>query len=133
MLKNKHTHFTSHDKAKEMAIYVAECPDTRISIENTPEFSPNGVAIVKTFSYINPSAQIKYNKWIVENASIASQMQLPGSEKHDKLVQGSAVRVLSKQFDHIFKFYGIDAEDIISVCEQNHLQEILSITNNLQR
>ena len=127
------THFTTHDKAKEMAIYVAECPDTKMNIENTPEFSPNGVATAKTFSYINGLTQIKYNKWIVENAQIATQMQLPGSEKHDKLVQGSAVRVLSKQFNHIFKFYGADADEIISVCEQNHLQEILSLTNNLQR
>ena len=127
------THFTTHDKAKEMAIYVAECPDTKMNIENTPEFSLNGVAMVKTFSYTNGLTQIKYNKWIVENAKMAEQMKLPGYEKHNRLVQGSAVRVLSKRFDHIFNFYGEDAKDIINACEQNRLLEILSLTNNLQR
>lgn len=133
MIVNKDTKFTTRDKAKEMAMYVAECPETELKIENTPEFSPNGVAIVKTFTYKNNLTQIKYNKWIVEGVELASQMKLPGYEKHDKLVQGSSVRVLAKQFDHIFNFYNQDAQDIIEVCEQNHMQQILQTTNNLQR
>lgn len=133
MIVNKDTKFTTRDKAKEMAMYIAGCPKTELQIENTPEFSPNGVAIVKTFVYRNGLTQIKYNKWIVEGAELATQMKLPGYEKHDKLVQGSSVRVLAKQFNHIFNFYNQDARDIIDICEQNHLQQILQTTNNLQR
>ena len=133
MLVNKNKKFTQHDRAKEMAMYIAYCPETEMLIETTPEFSLNGVAMVKTFSYTNGLTQIKYNKWIVENAKMAEQMKLPGYEKHNHLVQGSAVRVLSKQFDHIFNFYGEDAKDIINACEQTRLLEILIITNNLQR
>lgn len=134
MLFNKpNKKFPTHDRAKEMAIYVAQCPETEIHMENTREFSPNGVATVKTFIYKNGLTQIKYNKWIVEGIEYATQMKLPGYEKHDKLVQGSAVRFLSKQFNHIFNFYGKDAQEIINECEQNHLQEISRLTNNLQR
>lgn len=125
--------FPTHNQAKELAVYIAECPETEIYIENTPEFSPKGVAVVKTFTYKNQSTQIKYNKWIVEGADLATQMKLPGHEKHNKLVQGSSVRVLAKQFNHIFNFYGQDAKYIIEACEQTHLQQILQITNNLQR
>ena len=60
-------------------------------------------------------------------------MKLPGYEKHDKLVQGSAVRVLSKKFNHIFNFYGQDAQEIIEACEQPRMEQILIQTNNLQR
>ena len=130
---NKDTNFTPRDKAKEMAMYIAGCPETELHIENTPEFLPNGVAVVKTFIYKNNLTQIKYNKWIVEGIELASQMKLPGYEKHDKLVQGSSVRVLAKQFNHIFNFYNQDAKDIIEACEQNHMQQILQTTNNLQR
>ncbi len=133
MIANKDTKFTTKDKAKEMAIYIAYCPETEMLIETTHEISPTGVATVKTFSYTNGLTQIKYNKWIVEGAKLATEMKLPGHEKHNHLVQGSAVRVLSKQFNHIFKFYGEDAKDIINACEQNRLLEILIITNNLQR
>ena len=132
-MQKKDNRFTIYDRVKEMAVYIANCPETIIHIENTPDFSLNGVAMVKTFSYTNGLTQIKYNKWIVEGFEYASEMKLPGYEKHDNLVQGSAVRVLSKQFNHIFNFYGQDAQEIIDACEQNHLQEILRLTNNLQR
>ena len=130
--------FTNKDKAKELAIYIAGCPDTKICIEDTPGFSPikdteTSIATVKTFIYKNKSAQIRYNKWIIEGAELAAQMKLPGYEKHNKLVQGSAVRVFSKSFNRAFYYFKQDAQDIIDACEQNHLLTILQLTNNLQR
>ena len=62
MFIRKDKKFTIYDRIKEMAVYVASCPETEMCIANTPEFSSQGVAVVKTFSYKNQLTQKKYNK-----------------------------------------------------------------------
>ena len=58
-------------------------------------------------------------------------MQLHGYEKHNKLVQGSGVTFIRKKEQDVF--YGKEAKEIIDICESIHMQEILELTNNIQR
>ena len=125
--------FTNHDRAKEQAEFIAKCPETEMYIENFLETESCGVASAKTFIYRNKLAQIEYTKWIVEGADFAIQMRLPGSEKHNLLIQGSGVKFFSETLNHSYTFYKQEAQDIIDACEQNRMEKIAIMTNNLER
>ena len=125
---------TQHGKTLEQVKYIASRPESVLSIENAPEkHDQSGVAVVKHFIYSTRNTQIQYSKWIVECFDSAKHMQLHGYEKHNKLVQGSGVKFLSHKTKKTCTFYGKEAADIINICESYHMDEILRLTNNLQR
>ena len=125
---------TQHGKALEQAKYIASCPESVLSIENVSGAQHQyGVAVVKHFTYSTKNTQIQYSKWIVECFDSAKHMQLHGYEKHDKLVQGSGVNFTRKKINQTYTFHGKEAAEIINICESLHMDEILKLTNNLQR
>ena len=125
---------TQHEKTLEQVKYIASCPESVLSVENVPgSQNKHGVACVKHFTYSTKNTQIRYSKWIVECFDSAKHMQLHGYEKHDKIVQGSGVNFVRKKNNKIYTFYGNQAMDIIKICESIHREEILRLTNNLQR
>lgn len=125
---------TQHEKTLEQVKHIASCPESVLSIENAQGIQDQySVAKIKHFTYSTKNTQIQYSKWIVECFDSAKHMQLHGYEKHDKLVQGSGVNFTKKKANKTFTFYGKEAADIISICESYHMEEILRLTNNLQR
>ena len=130
--QEKVQNITKHGKMFEKAKRLAASTDTILSIENSPEPKTEySVAYVKHFSYSLGPTEIKYKKWIVECYNSAKHMQLHGYEKHNKLVQGSGVTFTRKKEQDVF--YGKEAKEIIDICESIHMQEILELTNNIQR
>ena len=109
-------------------------PSVQMTVSDTQITNPdmaNNVAKVKLFKYNNEDILVQYKKWIVESYNLASQMELPGYKRHNELVKGSGVDVLSKKIGADI-FYGQEAQDIIKACETPRIDKILKLTNNFQ-
>ena len=95
--------FTQRDKIKELAEYMVKDENTQCLIFRNTNY--------------------------VEGFELAKKMELPGTERHGKLVKGSGVMVSSKK-SGTYTFYGKDALSIKNACELNRDMESLIISNH---
>lgn len=124
--------FSKHNKIKELAVYFAATPDVSCSVTNNKKFEPIGVSAVKTYKYKVNNMEILYNKWFVEAFESAQKMNLPGCERHNKLVQGSGVCVSSPELGFSV-FHGKDAQDIIDAYESGCDTQLYGIKMQKQK
>ena len=111
--------FTQRDKIKELAEFLVKDENTQCFVFKNTHYKQEGFAEVLTCRYTAPkNLEIVYNEWFVEGFEFASKMQLPGTEKHGKLVKGSGVTVSTRK-DGPYTFYGNDALSIKNACEMN--------------
>ena len=121
---------TKHEKSKEFFEYIIRNTNPECLQYKNGHFDTSGVAYVMTYEYttkyeykINNKKSsmdnvfIRYSKWFVEYYDYVKALNLPGCEKHDKLVKGGGVYVHSDKHGD-FTFYGKQAQDLINACEQ---------------
>ena len=122
--------FTQRDKIKELAEFLAPNKDTRCLIFRNTVYGYKDCAEVLTCEYTTPKdLNIVYNQWFVEGFEMAKKMELPGTERHGKLVEGSGVTVSVKKSGP-YTFYGQDALSIKNACELNRDIESMILSNN---
>ena len=121
---------TQHEKDKEFFEHIIQNSDMEHIEFKTDRF--DGIAYVKTYEYSTqyeykkhnkPNIDnifIRYSKWFVEEYEYVKDMELKGTEKHNKLVSGSGVYVSSSKSGKptIYTFYGKHAMDLINACER---------------
>ena len=110
--------FTQRDKIKELAEYLVQDKNTQCLIFRNTNYQPSGVSEVITCEYSIKNMRIVYNEWFVEGFELAKKMELPGTERHGRLVKGSGVIVSTKKHGP-YTFYGHDAISIKNACELN--------------
>ena len=108
--------FTFHNKVKEQVMFFINTSDLSCLSYKNNKIQPVGISIAMTCKYNVKDITITYDKWFVESFGLAKKMNLPGCERHNKLVQGSGVRVSTNELGTTI-FYGKDAMDIVNACE----------------
>ena len=126
--------FTQRDKIKELAEYLVKNQNTQCLIFRNTSYGQKDCAEVLTCEYSTPkNLKIVYNEWFVEGFELAKKMELPGTERHGKLVKGSGVMVSTMRTGWVYTFYGKDALSIKNACELNRDMESLIISNHNSR
>ena len=108
-------HVGNPNGIKEIAIFIISGIDTQCCVCDTDK-PPYGCARIKSFTYSNCDMEIIYNKWVVESYELAARSKVVGYEKHNRLVSGTGVMVLSKKLGS-YTFFGRNANEIIAACE----------------
>ena len=108
--------FTFHNKVKEQVMFFIKTSDLSCLSYKNNKVQPVGISVAMTYKYNVKDITIIYDKWFVESFDLAKEMNLQGCEHHNKLIQGSGVRISTQKLGTT-TFYGKDAMDIVNACE----------------
>ena len=115
---------TTKDKIKERVIYFSQLPSVVYSVYQNKDSVKlqklNGFEnlVAMTYKYTINDIEIAYEKWFMQGFELASKMNIPGCEHHDKLIRGTGVNITLRN-NGKFVFHGQDANDIINAFEKN--------------
>lgn len=122
---------TKKDKAKELVEYFAQSDETQCFVFKNNTYKNYGVSEVITCEFSIPGLfKVVYDQRFVESFDLAKKMNLPGIEKHGKLI--SPVTVDAPNCG-IFQFKGEAACSIKSALELNRDLMTHLLSNSLQK
>ena len=122
---------TPKDKAKELVEYFAQSDKTQCFVFKNYKYKNYGVSEVITCQFSLPGLfKVVYDQRFVESFDLAKKMDLPGIEKHGKLI--SPVTIEAPNLG-VFQFKGQPAISIKSACELNRDLMTYLISNNISQ